>query len=76
MALYFAKLAGLVLVKIATWTPLGRFETVINYYNKLQKQIFFSEILAILIDAYFELLISGYGQFFFKNEKIFSRRGL
>ena len=40
------------------FTLLGLFK---EQYSKLHKQVFFSEILAIIIDAYFELLLSGFG---------------
>ena len=56
MMLYFLKLVFLMLLKL--FTLLGLFK---EQYSKLHKQVFFSEILAIIIDAYFELLLSGFG---------------
>lgn len=62
-ALYFAKL---VLIAVL-WVPkrfgnAGVSPKFMKIYNYLCKTAFYSEILAILIDAYFEFLISGYQQ--------------
>ena len=60
-AIYFAKVALIIVL----WVPkrfgnLGTNPKFLKFYNHLCKSAFFSEILAILLDAYFEFLISGY----------------
>ena len=62
-ALYFAKLGFIgVMWVFKRFSLLGEKPRFLKIYNKLCENAFFSEILAILLDAYFEFLISGYQQ--------------
>jgi hypothetical protein len=61
--LYFVKLAIIGVMKIMiAFTPLGLSKRFNGWYRDMVKRAFFADILAILIDAYFEFLISGYQQ--------------
>lgn len=58
-SLWFFKLPFLLLAKALS----GKFTTFGKIFNKMYKAMVFGELIAILIDAYFEFLISGYLQF-------------
>ena len=59
--LYFVKLGVLAAMYLMIkTTPIGSSKKFVGYFNSMCKSAFYSEILAILIDAYFEFLISGY----------------
>ena len=60
-AIYFAKVALIAVL----WIPkrfgnAGMSPRFMRFYNSLCRTAFYSEILAILLDAYFEFMISGY----------------
>ena len=61
--LYFVKLVVLFFMRaMIQLTPVGQSKNFKKLYDSMVKTAFFSDILAILIDAYFEFLISGYQQ--------------
>jgi len=62
-AMYFAKLGVIGVMWIfKRFSKMGEKPRFLKLYNQLCLNAFFSEILAILLDAYFEFLISGYQQ--------------
>ena len=62
-ALYFAKIGIIGVMWIfKRFSKMGQKPRFLKIYNQLCLNAFFYEILAILLDAYFEFLISGYQQ--------------
>ena len=58
LTLYFAQLGAFLLVKgFSLISGKGA-----DFARKLKRGLFFGEIIALLIDAYFEFIISGYLQ--------------
>ena len=55
IALYFAKIA----ILFAVWI-LKIFGKEIGYYKTLKNQVFYSDLVAIALDGFMELFISGY----------------
>ena len=75
-ALYFAKVAIIAVLWIPKrFTHAGSWPKYIKIYNFFAQTAFFSDILAILIDAYFEFLIAGYQQNY-TNSKFLSNSRL
>ena len=59
--LYFGKLPVLFMFMIAMKIPcLGRVKMLRNFYNRMLRQLVFNELISILVDGYFEFLISGF----------------
>lgn len=47
-------------IVVIAWCLKKNFSCAKKVHRKLSKSMFFGELIAILIDAYFEFLISGY----------------
>lgn len=62
ITIYYLKVGLIGILWTMKKTCLGKNPYIIKAYRYLCKTAFFSDILAILLDAYFEFLISGYQQ--------------